>query len=314
MCRKTKNERKNINTPEPPSCPKQHRLAENQASLVPLLSVAALDLVGHRTREFEKAETRTARLLPSIRAFGSLLIFTLRFGSSELHTFLPQQSLPTLVREMAGGSSKSNVAQSRKRVEADTPATLKRAKNGSAFARCEECNSSVPVALVDFHSCSLEARIKMNLEAQIVEKPADHKKPAELKKKPVDRKKATPSSPESKPKKRRLSKIEDPNKPKRPATAFFLFMEDFRKVYKEQHPDSKKGSEVAKEGGEKWKSMTDEEKKQYVDRAAALKAEYEKAMEAYGAENSNDSVDNQVVEKTNNQPEELCDEDVCATW
>ncbi|CAI9301824.1 unnamed protein product [Lactuca saligna] len=31
----------------------------------------------------------------------------------------------------------------------------------------------------------------------------------------------------------------DPNKPKRPASAFFVFMEDFRKQFKEDHPDNK---------------------------------------------------------------------------
>uniref|UniRef100_A0A7N2M314 HMG box domain-containing protein n=1 Tax=Quercus lobata TaxID=97700 RepID=A0A7N2M314_QUELO len=50
-------------------------------------------------------------------------------------------------------------------------------------------------------------------------------------------------------------KSKDPNAPKRPQTAFFLFMDDFRKTYKEENPDSKGGKEVAKEGGEKWKSL-----------------------------------------------------------
>ncbi|XP_022879741.1 HMG1/2-like protein [Olea europaea var. sylvestris] len=31
----------------------------------------------------------------------------------------------------------------------------------------------------------------------------------------------------------------DPNKPKRPASAFFVFMEEFRKTYKEKHPNNK---------------------------------------------------------------------------
>ncbi|XP_028099002.1 HMG1/2-like protein [Camellia sinensis] len=31
----------------------------------------------------------------------------------------------------------------------------------------------------------------------------------------------------------------DPNKPKRPASAFFVFMEEFRKTYKEKHPHNK---------------------------------------------------------------------------
>lgn len=205
-----------------------------------------------------------------------------------------------------GGSSSSNPPKQRKRVEADTPdssssavtLSLKRAKDGSAFARCEECNTSVPVALIDMHSCSLEAKIKMSLDATIVEKQA------EVKKKPADRKKSASSEAgtESKSKKRKLSKVKDPNMPKRPMSGYFVFMEDFRKVYKEEHPDSKGVKEVAKEAGAKWKSMTDEEKKPYLDKAAELKAEYEKAMEAYNADNGEEDPEDL-------QAEELCDVD-----
>ncbi|KAK8569676.1 hypothetical protein V6N13_046724 [Hibiscus sabdariffa] len=177
---------------------------------------------------------------------------------------------------MAGGS-KSNPPKPRKRVDAASTAapptgSLVRAKDGSAFAKCDECNKTVPVALINMHSCSLEAKIKMNLEAQVIEKPA------EAKKKPLERKK--PSTTEPNPKKlKKLKKGKDPNAPKRPPTAFFLFMGDFRKSYKEANPDAKGVTGVAKEGGEKWKSMSDEEKKCYIDKAAELKAEYEKLLE-----------------------------------
>nr|KJB49542.1 hypothetical protein B456_008G147700 [Gossypium raimondii] len=158
---------------------------------------------------------------------------------------------------MAGGS-KSNPPKPRKRVDAaSAPApapasSLVRAKDGSAFAKCDECNKTVPVALINMHSCSLEAKIKMNLESQVIEKPA------EAKKKPAERKKP-PTTTESNPKKpKKLKKGKDPNAPKRPPTAFFLFMDDFRKSYKEANPDAKGVTGVAKEGGEKWKSMSEE--------------------------------------------------------
>ncbi|GMY18584.1 high mobility group B protein 7-like [Fagus crenata] len=177
---------------------------------------------------------------------------------------------------MSGG-----VVKGRKRVEAssaDSTTSLLRGRDGSAFARCEECNKDVPVALISMHSCSLDARIKMNLESQVVEKPTEPKK------KPAERKKSS-SATEPKSKKARTEKKgKNPNAMKRPLTAFFLFMDDFRKTYKEENPDSKGGKEVAKEGGEKWKSMTDEEKKPYQDKAAELKAEYEKALESNNAE------------------------------
>ncbi|KAK3189216.1 hypothetical protein Dsin_028777 [Dipteronia sinensis] len=214
---------------------------------------------------------------------------------------------------MAGGrSSKSNAPKARKRVEAESapsdapPATLLRAKNGSAFTRCEECNKDVPVVLISMHNCSLDAKIKMNLEAQVVEKPA------EVKKKP-ERKKPTSSEPRAK---RLKKKGSDSNKPKRPPTAFFIFMDDFRKEFKAANPDSKGVTEVTKQGGERWKSLTDEEKKPYVDKAAELKAEYAKALEGKDAENEDDDAgsekdaDEKEVEEEEAQEAEAMEEAV----
>ncbi|KAK4756127.1 hypothetical protein SAY87_009884 [Trapa incisa] len=185
---------------------------------------------------------------------------------------------------MAGGASRSNAPKARKRVEADTsiPSSLVRAKDGSAFAKCEECNKDVPVALISFHSCSLDAKIKMNLESQVVDNPA------ETKKKPAERKKTLEPKAKKAKTEKKLKKAKDPNQPKRPPTAFFLFMDDFRKLYKEENPDSKGVKEVAKQGGERWKSMTDEEKKPYLDKAAELKAEHGKVVEAQNDVNAED--------------------------
>lgn len=73
----------------------------------------------------------------------------------------------------------------------------------------------------------------------------------------------------------------DPNKPKRPPTAFFVFMEGFRKQYKEAHPKNKSVAVVGKAGGEKWKSLSDSEKAVFIAKAGKLKAEYQKKMDAY---------------------------------
>ncbi|KAL9306811.1 putative chromatin remodeling & transcriptional activation HMG family [Arabidopsis thaliana] len=73
----------------------------------------------------------------------------------------------------------------------------------------------------------------------------------------------------------------DPNKPKRPSSAFFVFMEDFRVTYKEEHPKNKSVAAVGKAGGEKWKSLSDSEKAPYVAKADKRKVEYEKNMKAY---------------------------------
>ncbi|XP_021609945.2 high mobility group B protein 7 isoform X2 [Manihot esculenta] len=189
----------------------------------------------------------------------------------------------------------------RKRVEAEpaTATSMVRGKDGSAFARCEECKKDVPVALISMHCCSLEARIKMNLEAQVVEKPA------EVKKKPAERKKATSREPKAK--KAKKEKSNNPNKPKRPPTAFFIFMDEFRKAFKEANPDNRDVKKVSKEAGEKWKSMTDEEKKPYVDKAAELKAEYDKALESNNVENDDEG--GSEKEGAEQEVQEVSDED-----
>jgi len=171
-----------------------------------------------------------------------------------------------------GGTSKTNAPRARKRVEVDSSSSsLKRAQDGSAFTRCEKCNKQLAVALMDWHDCLMESQIMKALDAQKAEFERQTDDEAATKRKE--------KSTEPQPKKtKKEKKAKDPSKPKRPPTAFFLFMDDFRKSYKEANPDCKSVSVVAKEGGEKWKSMADEEKKVYVDRAAELKAEYGKAL------------------------------------
>ncbi|KMZ67826.1 HMG1/2-like protein [Zostera marina] len=75
--------------------------------------------------------------------------------------------------------------------------------------------------------------------------------------------------------------MKDPNKPKRPPSAFFVFMEQFRKEFKELNPNNKSVAVVGKASGDKWRSLTDEEKAPYIAKAEKLKAEYSKQMDAY---------------------------------
>ncbi|XP_004497257.1 high mobility group B protein 7-like isoform X2 [Cicer arietinum] len=190
-------------------------------------------------------------------------------------------------------------------VDSRAASVLVRAKDGSAFARCAECKKDVPVALIDMHSCSLEAKIKMNLDAQVVEQAAEVKKP--------ERKKPKSKEPSAKRAKvGKEKKIKDPNMPKRPPTAFFVFMDDFRKTFKEANPDSKDVKRVGKEAGEKWRAMTDEEKKPYLDRVVELKAEYEKAMETYNAAENDQEASDEKSDKeapATGEMEELTDEE-----
>nr|XP_043612674.1 HMG1/2-like protein [Erigeron canadensis] len=107
----------------------------------------------------------------------------------------------------------------------------------------------------------------------------------------------------------------DPNKPKRPASAFFVFMEDFRKQFKEENPDNNLVSAVSKAGGAKWKEMSDAEKAPFVAKAAKRKTEYTKNMKAYnnkqaagGDDEGNDS-DKSRSEVNNEDEDQSGDEE-----
>ncbi|KAJ4806205.1 High mobility group protein [Rhynchospora pubera] len=78
----------------------------------------------------------------------------------------------------------------------------------------------------------------------------------------------------------------DPNKPKRPPSAFFVFMEEFRKTFKEKNPNNKSVSVVGKAGGDKWKTLSEAEKAPYVAKANKLKSEYNNKMNAYNKKQS----------------------------
>ncbi|KAG2241042.1 high mobility group B protein 4 [Brassica napus] len=79
----------------------------------------------------------------------------------------------------------------------------------------------------------------------------------------------------------------DPNKPKRPPSAFFVFLEGFRKEFNLANPDNKSVGAVGKAAGAKWKSMTDEDKAPYVAKAESKKTEYTKTMQKYNMKLAN---------------------------
>ncbi|GJV80020.1 HMG1/2-like protein [Tanacetum coccineum] len=84
--------------------------------------------------------------------------------------------------------------------------------------------------------------------------------------------------------KAKVKKEKDPGAPKRPPSAFFVFMDEFRKEFKENFPDNKSVAVVAKEGGAKWKAMSDSEKAPFVEKAATKKAEYGIALKLHNVE------------------------------
>ncbi|KAH0691405.1 hypothetical protein KY289_018763 [Solanum tuberosum] len=104
--------------------------------------------------------------------------------------------------------------------------------------------------------------------------------------------------------KKEKNAAKDPNKPKRPASAFFVFMEDFRKQYKEKHPGNKSVAAVGKAGGDKWKHLTDAEKAPYIAKAEKRKAEYEKLMDAYNRKQAGEAEEDEESDKSKSEVDE----------
>jgi len=73
-------------------------------------------------------------------------------------------------------------------------------------------------------------------------------------------------------------KAKNENAVKRPLSAYLYFTKDFREERAAKGLDNSKVNEVAKLAGERWKSMTDEQKKPYNDKAAVDRERYQKEV------------------------------------
>jgi len=82
------------------------------------------------------------------------------------------------------------------------------------------------------------------------------------------------------PKGMKKKRFKDPNAPKRPPSAFFIFCADFRPKVKSDNPGLSIG-DTAKKLGEMWNSSSAEEKQPYEKKAAKLKEKYDKDIIAY---------------------------------
>ncbi|KAL1771069.1 High mobility group B1 [Sigmodon hispidus] len=89
-------------------------------------------------------------------------------------------------------------------------------------------------------------------------------------------------------------KFKDPNAPKRPPSAFFLFCSEYRPKIKGEHPGLSIG-DVAKKLGEMWNNTAADDKQPYEKKAAKLKEKYEKDISAYRAKGKPDAAKKGVV-------------------
>uniref|UniRef100_A0A8C5E0V9 High mobility group protein B2 n=1 Tax=Gouania willdenowi TaxID=441366 RepID=A0A8C5E0V9_GOUWI len=74
---------------------------------------------------------------------------------------------------------------------------------------------------------------------------------------------------------KKKKKYKDPNAPKRPPSAFFIFCGEFRPKIKGESPGLTIG-DVAKKLGEMWNNTSAEDKQPYEKKASKLKEKYEK--------------------------------------
>ena len=81
---------------------------------------------------------------------------------------------------------------------------------------------------------------------------------------------------------RKEKKVKDPNKPKRPQTAYFIYLGEHRAQIKEENPDAKV-TEIAKIASENWKNVDEETRQYYIKKAEEAKEEYKRKMEEYEA-------------------------------
>ncbi|KAJ8382957.1 hypothetical protein SKAU_G00037350 [Synaphobranchus kaupii] len=82
------------------------------------------------------------------------------------------------------------------------------------------------------------------------------------------------------PKGSKKRKMKDPNAPKRPPSAFFVFCAEHRATLKGEHPGITIG-EIAKKLGEMWARQTPKDKSPFEQKAAKLREKYEKDVAAY---------------------------------
>ncbi len=77
-------------------------------------------------------------------------------------------------------------------------------------------------------------------------------------------------------------KKKDPNAPKKPKSAYFVFAETRRDALRAQYPEDRV-SDTAKRTGEEWRGMTEEQKRPFQLKAQELKQEYDQAVAEYKA-------------------------------
>ncbi|KAG7471236.1 hypothetical protein MATL_G00122330 [Megalops atlanticus] len=110
------------------------------------------------------------------------------------------------------------------------------------------------------------------------------------------------------PKGEKKKRAKDPNAPKRPPSAFFIFCADFRPKIKGENPGMSIG-DVAKKLGEMWNSTSAADKQPYEKKAAKLKEKYDKDIAAYRGKGKPDGAKKTAAAATKAKKKEEEDDD-----
>lgn len=78
-------------------------------------------------------------------------------------------------------------------------------------------------------------------------------------------------------------KTKDPNAPKRPLSAYFLFLQGVRANIVAEMPAGSKVQDVARAGGARWAALSAEDRRPFEDAAKQAKEKYLEAKKAYDA-------------------------------
>ncbi|KAL2509989.1 High mobility group B protein 1 [Forsythia ovata] len=125
------------------------------------------------------------------------------------------------------------------------------------LSRLRDHRSLVIFKVLESMKTSSRGKATVRKETKEALKPVDDRK--------LGKRKAAIKADKRQTKKGKAAK-KDPNKPKRPPSAFFVFLEEFRKTFKKENPNVKAVSA---------------EKAPYEAKAAKKKTEYENLMNAY---------------------------------
>merc|ERR1712072_980420 len=84
----------------------------------------------------------------------------------------------------------------------------------------------------------------------------------------------------TKKKKKKSKKPKDKNAPKRPSSAYFLFMQENREEFKKENPTAGI-AQLGKIAGQKWRELSEVEKSSFVSQALKLREAYQIKLAEY---------------------------------